>query len=199
MAHAGATKPWVAPVNRHGCARSGTKVRQRFSGSVVITSNGVVRGRELRNGFQSKRARGCLAKCARSLSMRPPEDFSTSIVSVDSKFVKYLTIKSATQGRGEAQRLADAACSLRVVMSIVAGIEIHMGLPSAGEKATGRVEHVVDPPRAGSGGGEDQCDPQPQPCAVSAFSPASNEWPQAQPATAFGLRTVNPPPIREFT
>lgn len=38
--------------------------------------------------------------------------------------------------------------------------------------------------------------PQPQPCAVAALPPASKEWPQAQVATAFGLRTVKPPPIR---
>ena len=35
--------------------------------------------------------------------------------------------------------------------------------------------------------------PQPQPRAVGALPPASNEWPQAQEATALGLRTVKPP------
>jgi hypothetical protein len=41
--------------------------------------------------------------------------------------------------------------------------------------------------------------PQPQPCWVPAFSPVSKLCPQAQPVTAFGLRTVKPPPMRLFT
>jgi len=41
--------------------------------------------------------------------------------------------------------------------------------------------------------------PHPHPCAVPALPPASKLWPQAHVATAFGLWTVNPPPMRLLT
>ena len=54
------------------------------------------------------------------------------------------------------------------------------------------------PPSFAHTGSEGRDQPQPQPWLVVAFSPVSNEWPQEHDATAFGLRTVKPPPMREL-